>query len=352
MAVVYVFHNSPTFMQHVAPEGFPECGERLGGIDAAIRSVTWPDHCLFKKSTISLTRDEFVAIYGEKTVQQWCYGIANAAKKGKPVFDRSLSDIFWSATSWDAISNAAGAAVEATRAVLTAPTLAHAFCIVRPPGHHCFDIPSGFCIANNVAIAVRDALRAGKRVAILDWDYHFGDGTVREFLDEPCVAFCSIHSITGSYGEPTYPSSKWKSVALARHTKGRMFNIAWDSADADDAAILYAVRTAVIPAFARFKPEILFISAGYDALKGDRLAGMELTPPVFGALAHMLTASLGIPVVCVLEGGYDPELLGAGVVYTIQGLLGTTTAVAETTTVVRKEHKDVVDAVVRELSLD
>jgi histone deacetylase 6 len=192
---------------------------------------------------------------------------------------------------------------------------------VRPPGHHCFKVPAGFCIANNIALAALDAVSAGKRVAIVDWDYHFGDGTAQRFLEIPAVGFVSLHCMRDSTGGMTYPQyHPLKMDALARYTGGRMFNICWGSDDAEDAAYCYAFAHCVLPALERFRPDVIMVSAGYDAIAGDALAGMRLTPQVFYWLTLGLK-SIGVPVVCVLEGGYDLALLGAGVVETVRALV-------------------------------
>lgn len=268
--------------------------------------------------------------------------------------DPECGDIYWSHGTLTAARTAAAAAIEAVQYSLFARN--HSFCVVRPPGHHCFDVPAGFCILNNVALAARSAIRSGKRVAIVDWDYHFGDGTAEALLLESAATFVSLHAATTGGGLPTYPANDAadiKGAGLAEMTEGRCFNIQWDTDDADDAAYAYAMRHAVLPALARFKPDIVLISAGYDAARGDALAGMDLSVAAFRYMAQALTG-LGVPVVGVLEGGYTPALLAECVVETIHGLRGETTA-TDLETWMRAEpaasHKTVVDAVVAALDL-
>jgi histone deacetylase 6 len=236
--------------------------------------------------------------------------------------DELSGDIYWSKDTMTAVRIAAAASRDAVSTVLNAAAdgkIEHAFAIVRPPGHHCFNTPSGFCVANNVVLAARVALAAGKRVAILDWDYHFGDGTAQEFLETPSVAFCSLHCARDRHGDSTYPRSPIKGDALAKQTKGRMFNIMWDADDADSAAYIASIEHIIVPAFLKFAPDILLISAGFDALKGDTLAGMNVSPYAFYEMTLRLQW-LRIPIVAVLEGGYDLTLLGRGVRSTIDGL--------------------------------
>jgi histone deacetylase 6 len=128
-----------------------------------------------------------------------------------------------------------------------------------------------------------------------------------------------------------------------------MFNIQWTMDDADDRAYADAFARVIVPAFRRFAPDIVLVSAGYDAIKGDTLAGMNLSPRIFELLTSSLK-SLGLPVVCVLEGGYDPGLLGAGVCATVEGLLAQNTALEMAGPSVK--HKVVVDDVVAQLRLN
>ena len=343
MRPVYLFHNTASMVKHVVPREFPETPARLTAVMTALETSGLWSLCKPCAAT-PISEDVFVKRYGASEVVRWKELVMKAKLVGEVVEDDVCEDVYWSSGSLEAIATAANAAVMATKTVLSAKGVEHAFCVLRPPGHHCFQMPAGFCAVNNVALATQEALDMGKRVAILDWDYHFGDGTAETFLENSNVMFCSLHCAKNRRGRATYPSHPLKGELLSTKTGGRMFNIQWAKDDADDAAYAYAFQTAIIPALHRFAPDIILISAGYDALKGDDLAGMELTAPIFQELAKSLTA-LNIPTVCVMEGGYNTELLAGGVVETVRGMLeGGPDTLAVLGATVKKHHKAVVDA--------
>jgi acetoin utilization deacetylase AcuC-like enzyme len=315
---VFLFHNSVAMSKHMPPLGGPpERAIRLTGIERALEKTGIGARCVERVVDTPFPREKFVAEYGESVIAGWEAGVRKAVRF--PVFDDKCGDIYWSEGSLEAVGIAAQAAVSAVETVLTNPG-SHAFAIVRPPGHHCFDLPAGFCIANNVVLAAHAARSAGKRVAIIDWDYHFGDGTARATFNDPDILFCSLHCERDKTRGFTYPMDPLKGDDLLEATGGRCFNIMWDYDDADDAAYAYAFDRVVLPAIGRFAPDIILVSAGYDALRGDKLAGMRLSPSIFRELTLGLK-TLGVPIVCVLEGGYSPDLLGAGVCETLKGLL-------------------------------
>ena len=339
---VAIYYNTAAMIQHRPPSPTSEEPGRIVGIEAVLKgsSIRSALQQLAKDPTVApdipvrlgsiwsscrivevadpITDGEVAKEYGAKMVR-------NAEFKTpytSPNVDPYCPDIYWAPGTWMAAKTAAAAAIVAAEATLSAKTLEHAFCIVRPPGHHCFSVPSGFCFLNNVVLAARVLLAAGKRVAILDWDYHFGDGTAHALWDEENVMFVSLHAARTQSGHPTYPantSRDMKGDGLRKRSKGRSFNVQWDVDDADDAAYAYAFRRLILPAVQQFAPDVILVSAGYDAIRGDSLAGMELSVDAFGFMARALT-TLGKPIVAVLEGGYDVSLLAAGVASTILGL--------------------------------
>lgn len=351
MSVVHLFHNLVEMSKHIAPSGFPERPIRLAGIETELHASSLVDRCVDHLVSTPVPRGVLVKAYGESAIahmENMCRIAGDHV-----IFDERCGDIYWSAKSMTAVRIAVAAALDATETVLDAAAhgrIEHAFALVRPPGHHCFDLPAGFCIANNLGLAAAAAVERGHKVGIVDWDYHFGDGTAYMFLDNPNVMFTSLHCERDRRGSATYPFDSLKGDRLAARTEGRMFNIQWDLDDADNAAYLYAFDKVIVPALQRFAPSILFISAGYDAIRGDTLAGMDLTPNVFQQLTLKLK-KLGIPIVCVLEGGYNPKLLGQGVAHTVQGLLAPATDSPLLDYMAADVHTAVVDRVAAALRL-
>jgi acetoin utilization deacetylase AcuC-like enzyme len=200
-------------------------------------------------------------------------------------------DTVASETSYEAALLAAGCALAAVDR--------SGFALVRPPGHHALrDRAMGFCLVDNVAVAARYAqaeLGVG-RVAIVDWDVHHGNGTQEIFWDDPSVLFVSLHQW------PFYPGSGGPGDG-----NETTVNVPLPAGSGDEDYLL-AFDQLVVPAVRAFDPELLLVSAGFDAHVDDPLAGMRVTAGGFRELARRSTA-LAPRVAAVLEGGYDPGTL-------------------------------------------
>jgi acetoin utilization deacetylase AcuC-like enzyme len=196
-----------------------------------------------------------------------------------------------------------------------------AFAVVRPPGHHArSERPSGFCLLNNVAIAV-ERLRAGglaSRVAILDWDVHHGDGTQAIYDEDSELWYGSTHQW------PLYPGSGRREERGRGAATGTKHNVPLAPGSGDD-ELAAAWLDELLPAAEAFAPQALLLSAGYDAHRDDPLANLEVTAAGFRDVAVAIGAMagrLGISgVTAVLEGGYDLDALRAGAAATVSGLL-------------------------------
>lgn len=208
---------------------------------------------------------------------------------------------------YDAAALAAGGALAATESVMTGRAR-RAFAVVRPSGHHAGPSRAmGFCIFNNAAVAARHAQAAlgAERVLIVDWDVHHGNGTQAIFEADPSVLFFSVHQ------EGLYPKRSGRIRELGRGAgRGTTLNVPLPKG-ATDADYLAVFDDLLAPAAAAFRPDLVIVSAGQDALEADRASQMRLSPAGFGALAGRVLALAERHAegraVFLLEGGYAPE---------------------------------------------
>jgi acetoin utilization deacetylase AcuC-like enzyme len=215
---------------------------------------------------------------------------------------------------------AAGATIQAAVAVASGEAEV-AMAVVRPPGHHAAaGHGSGFCLLNNVAIAVA-AVRAdglADRVAIVDWDVHHGDGTQAIFDADPGTWYASTHQ------SPFYPGTGDASDRGHGVAAGTKHNVALAIGDGDD-AFVGAWTEELLPAIEGFGPDAILVSAGYDAHRSDPLAHLAVTADGYERVARALgalTARLGLPgIALTLEGGYDLEALRSSAAASVRGLL-------------------------------
>ena len=229
-------------------------------------------------------------------------------------------DTVVSAGSYEAALLAAGAGLQAIDQVLA--TGERGFLLVRPPGHHARPGRGmGFCLFNNIAVAALHALeeRGLRRVLIVDWDVHHGNGTQETFYADPRVLFVSMHM------SPHYPGTGAADEVGAGRAAGCTVNVPLRGG-CGDGAVAQVFALLVEPLTRAFRPELILASSGYDSQAGDPLGGLAYSQPAFqwmaaelGRLAEEVGAA---GPVCFLEGGYDPEMLGRSVVATVRGLAG------------------------------
>jgi acetoin utilization deacetylase AcuC-like enzyme len=286
--------DEPQFDRHVAEGHHPECPERL----SALRRGLLAPLCAAQATRIAarLARhEELEPAHDAAHIEQ----LERALSRGAGNLD---ADTYFSPGTRDAAWLAAGAAADLAERLWSAESAAGVL-LARPPGHHATRTRAmGFCLLNNVAVAAYRALACGaQRVAIVDWDVHHGNGTQDIFADDPRVLFVSLHQW------PLYPGSGLSSEVGAGPGRGATINLPLPAGSrlGDYAA---AFELVVLPALLQFKPELILVSAGFDAHQEDTLAGMQLRDEDFGALTTSvwsLAERLGAPRLgLVLEGGY------------------------------------------------
>ncbi len=228
-------------------------------------------------------------------------------------------DTVLSKDSFDVAFLAAGGAITAVDSVLG--KLNSSFALVRPPGHHAMPGRGmGFCIFNNIAIAARHAQKMGKkRVLIVDWDVHHGNGTQDAFYGDPSVLYFSTHEY------PHYPGTGWLDETGTGQGEGYNIDVPLP-AGTDDSGFIAAFEEILVPVAREFHPEIVLISAGQDACNEDGFADMKMSVKGFSVLASIVRSianeSSRGKVAAVLEGGYDLDLLARSVAEVLDVFMG------------------------------
>lgn len=299
----FIYHE--LFLGHDTGPGHPERPDRLRAIaDHLKQTGLWQK---LHHIIIDTAPEEYVlSVHSGEYIRF----LDRACREGIRMLDRG--DTIAGSNSYEAALLAAGGAISAVDAVMGG-ILQNAFCAVRPPGHHAErDSANGFCLLNNAAIAARYAQKKynAERIAILDWDVHHGNGTQHIFYSDKSVLYISTHQF------PFYPGTGSRAECGADEGEGYTLNIPLFAGSGDE-EFSDAFSEVILPSLDNYHPDLIIISAGFDAHRDDPLANLNLTEESFSKFTTMIRDRAESlcqgKIVSILEGGYNLAALGRSV---------------------------------------
>ncbi len=297
------------FLLHRAPYEHPEHPGRLVAIRDRLSSDGLSARCRGVPAR-EATRDELARVHSAAHID----AIEATADRA---FQQLDPDTYACRGSAAAAKLAAGGLIDLVREV-TEGRLENGLALLRPPGHHAeADRAMGFCLFNNVAIAARAARASGaaRRILIVDWDLHHGNGTQHTFWEDPSVLYLSIHQF------PFYPGTGSIDETGGGAGRGLTVNVPWPGG-MGDAEYAAAFERILEPIASEFAPDLVIVSAGFDAAQGDPLGSMRVTPAGYAWMTSRLSRLAGGRVVLALEGGYNLEAISESAAACLRVLLG------------------------------
>uniref|UniRef100_A0A061RQX0 histone deacetylase n=1 Tax=Tetraselmis sp. GSL018 TaxID=582737 RepID=A0A061RQX0_9CHLO len=302
----------PIMEDHFSPQGHYECPERVASLVSKLEETGLLASC--KRLAPRLASDEeLMRVHTREHIAK-VDGIREASAR-----NADLGGVFCSPGTPAAARMAAGCVTEAALQVLRGE-VGSAMAVVRPPGHHAeCDRAMGFCLFNNISVAAEAALRfpGVKRVLVLDWDVHHGNGIQHTLEDNPGVMYISLHR-----GNGFFPGTGEAHEIGTGSGAGFTMNIPWPKAGFGDLDYKAAFDLVIEPVVQSFLPDLCIVAAGYDAVEGDPLGNMRLTAEGYGHMTQRLLGVCGGRVVVALEGGYNVRATADCAAETMRVLLG------------------------------
>ncbi|XP_049780819.1 histone deacetylase 6 isoform X2 [Schistocerca cancellata] len=307
--------------KNIAEPTHPEKPERISAIFLKHEEYGLLDRCLRLKAR-PVTDEELELLHSRDHIKKM-KDIKNMKLNDILKMQDDFSSMYLHPETYESAAVAAGSVLEVVDSVLNGDSRS-GVAIVRPPGHHAEEgEPCGFCVFNNVALAAKYAVKIHglKRVLILDWDVHHGNGTQHMFEEDPSVLYISLHRYDNGSFFPGSTDANYTEVGVGPG-KGYNINIPWNKRGMGDGDYVTAFHQVVLPVCYQFNPELVLVSAGFDAAIGDPLGGCKVTPEAYGHMAHWLSSLANGKIILCLEGGYNITSISYAMTLCSKALLG------------------------------
>lgn len=320
-AVGYIYDQAMLKHKNICEPGHVECPERIMRIHERHRDFGLLDR-VHQLTARTATDEEILAVHTEKHLNR-LKELASTNLRSLHIQKKAYDSVYFHPDSLESAAVATGCVLQMVDSVLT-NEVGSGVCVIRPPGHHADeDIPSGFCLLNNVAAAAKYAIHKHglSRVIVLDWDVHHGNGTQRITYDDNRILYMSLHRYDHGLFFPHSKDADYGAVGEGRG-EGYNVNVPWNSRGIGDPEYLTAFMKVILPIAYAYNPQLVIVSAGFDACVGDPLGGCKVTPECYGRMTQLLRGLAGGRVVLCLEGGYNITSIAYSMTMCTKALLG------------------------------